>query len=329
MKISVLTILRNVDFEDSLFLDKYNSRIVKIIDSAAVIDEIIPERLLSVFGDQRINNFKKSCLIYTEIDFNKLFPTDIQYQIDLLSESTYDVNCFFDYFMESLWYIKDNAAYVDISYGFFKDGDDKSICSNRRTSTLCQADGKSTKFIVTNKIFKEMISYEKHFELVRSDDLTPRKKENLGAINIFSDPTGLNYSKYNRFDKAERFLFDARSTGFLASKISNYMSIFETLFVTGRDEITKQIKNKVTFFLKQHYGKEVTSKRRLDLAYDVRSKYIHGSLDTNEKEIIEHCKEMDDLVRDVLNIIVKNQKYHKMIKMKDDELNKFFENLES
>ncbi|ALR99969.1 hypothetical protein ATZ33_00800 [Enterococcus silesiacus] len=320
MKISIITLMRNVDVDDTIILEKYQTEIRKVSDNPKWLEEIIPEKMTNEFGSLTLESMKNNCIAYTEISHWTLGEHD-------LSNASYTINRFFENLLHCLWLINDNAAYIECSYAFIKDGNVATLCKNSGRRNMTDSRGEIVDCILTNDRIDTAITFKEQQGKFITKEIQKSKKRVYKGFAMFNDPTGKNYPKLNRFEKANRFLYEARTTDFLASKLSNYMSIFETLFVTGKTEISKQIKNKVPVFLKINSSSVKISKSQLNKSYDIRSEYVHGSLVKTENEIQKQCILIDAVIREVFTIILNNDIYHEMVFMKDDELGKFLEKI--
>ena len=125
--------------------------------------------------------------------------------------------------------------------------------------------------IITNNEF----SYKNNYKFKLNDFMVfnNKKVKNIKYSNFYNyfDDAMENKNNYKNFMFILEIL-DLNEQISAKKKIINYISILELLLVKGNNNISKQLQNKCINLLKR----DKYSQNEIKLAYDYRSKIIHG-----------------------------------------------------
>ncbi|MBX0049699.1 hypothetical protein FJC62_24975 [Escherichia coli] len=71
------------------------------------------------------------------------------------------------------------------------------------------------------------------------------------------------------------------------------------------------------------------SKNKILAPYDLRSKYVHGSLENVDKELIKQSIFSDELCRKIIYEIISNQELHFLLGNNKKRIKQYFEDLKA
>lgn len=208
------------------------------------------------------------------------------------------------YFINSLWFIKDNAV---MSY----------------FTTMSNSESMAPQIIKTNnynscsdgEIKEVFFTYEELKEAAYWNEVLLKNAIKIsGEREYVSDKiqnNGLNpYSETTSLGRAFLYLNNTRRESFLPAKIAGYISILEVLCAVS-GENTYKVSERVATLIGGTLEEKLSNFDSVKKAYDFRSKYVHGSHInfTDVAKIKEVSMNLDEIVRNVLKKIVKDFPY--------------------
>ncbi len=221
-----------------------------------------------------------------------------------------------DDFLKNSWILKDNAIVIDNGYLIDSPEIEGAECSSQRLNyihTLSEG-GIDTVKISKKEIKKIKLIHEK------VESYLHKKKSSSMKFSMAQ-----NYSRIGRFSFFIKYARESRNLG---HKILNYCSALETLFSTDNTEISHKIGERIAFFLSEKQNKLETYKL-IKKAYTVRSKLTHGANISNKliNELSEISKEIDNILRLIMNEIIFDEKMILLFESNNENLNSYFNNL--
>lgn len=205
-------------------------------------------------------------------------------------------------YCQALWFIKDNA--VTPSMGTISsDIPGESNNMIRRNVFITDAVGTPEKTSFTKKELDEALKWYSKIINISAKKGNGSRKATKGYDNL-SQMITFDVSSYQR---SLYFLDSARRADFLLTKITNYISVLECLLAANGDN-THKVSERAAFLI----GHEVTDRKKIFKqivgAYDLRSKYVHGSeiKQSKHEQFPEASKNLDDIVRRVLKELILN-----------------------
>lgn len=322
MKIYTVTTINDAFFEDSwtLRVGDIDCNFIANTDFST-LDNIFPENIQKILGSLNYKNIRNNGVILA--NFN--MPIHSQSHAEqLLSEACGVVSGYFANFFSGSWFLQDNSVHVGKTISFLNEG---ILISSERSDNFSMSQGKNKCDIYRKSDFEDCLKIMDKFLGNKNEDNLDDEHISLNHRKYILDPSNKNYWNYDRLDKALRFLYDARGTSFIPSKILNYMSILEVLFVTEKESINYQLKNNVTNFFKINKLEDV-SKGKISNAYELRSSYVHGSMSLTRGDLEKEVKIVDDIIRKILWCIINNKDLIELFKDRDtSKLNEYFKSL--
>jgi len=228
-----------------------------------------------------------------------------------------------------LWFIKDNSVNISEIYGNVIDGGSNSfLCMSPITViTNCHGDTKEVLFnrseidnayLISKQYVKICPQKEEEF----GNRITEHQFSNhINTSIIKGENDNINYNKFNRIERAIKFLHIVRETSYLPRKIAMYMPIFECLFSTEPHEVTMKVSERVAFYIRGEDKKKVY--KIIKEAYNLRSRYLHGEeLPNNQKERtyqLELATQIDGIARYVLTRVIMEDSEKFLLKKSDFE----------
>ncbi|WP_345210131.1 hypothetical protein [Mucilaginibacter gynuensis] len=214
-------------------------------------------------------------------------------------EIAFKMNNFFAMFVHSIWFVKDNSAYVN--YCVVEDLDNEKVFTNTKDILATNSTGEyaNTNLSIDEvETFYNLLPYFFKLNVV----------DNQSEINLFGPdemihnaiPSEFNYIRYdyNRVKRAAYFLQLIRHNSNLIIKITFFVAIYECLFTSNPSEVTHQVSERAALYIG---GDNLIKRVNYDLireAYTIRSKYIHGSVVKNSREeLLRICMSIDALTR--------------------------------
>lgn len=227
----------------------------------------------------------------------------------------------------SLWLVKDNSVSMRNIYLYTEDDTDQAVASRTLQDVCLNALGEQSVTIFTEEEFDEAINWLNILKPYLSGK--NRESEELKEGLVKDDSHDI-YMKNDRFLRALRFIFLARSQSFIPERITSFVSAMETLLSTSNAELKFQVSSRACKILG---GELEERKRNYDIvreAYDLRSSYVHGSelykkYRSDNGKLDNLAKNVDNLMRELIRVLL--EKHSDLAGMSNDQLNDWFTNL--
>jgi len=210
-------------------------------------------------------------------------------------------------FLDSLWFIKDNACCTLNAYSFISEKNNFRVINNHRVVSNCSGRFELVEF--SNDELERALEIDKKLSpIIRFGMDDPVVLERLIATNFREGvENNRNYNEGNRIFRAYYFLKAARNSYFLIMKLSLYMNMYECLFTTDASEIIHKMSERVACYYTQDKAQRLEVFKLIKSAYTIRSRYFHGK-DLGKDKILKSVptvlKQIDDLTRIVFTKVV-------------------------
>lgn len=306
-EIKLFTCLRGLGVSTPLQRgDKLNQDTLITNDSSYLPSIITPETILSI-GSLEGNFLKNS--------------KSIVYSVRSLPDQDFDPQrCLIEFlmlvhsFLNNLWLIKDNAAYPEMAYIIYPDGQGQRIDSNFLSTVNTLSDGKT-------------LLTEFNREELRKARLVLRHSWDNEEAKLSIDDKSLLQKGSHRISRAFYFLQIARSNADLAIKIANYCSSFESLFSTSTAELAHILSERVAVFIGSDSNDRSEIYRNMKNAYKIRSTVVHGSVlkQKNINLLDQVATTCDNYLRaSMLNLFSSQKIFDLFSTDKNEELDQYF-----
>lgn len=251
--------------------------------------------LITTIGIHSIDEFKDSTYCYLDGEFENIVSKE---QVDILGSGyTFAMLRNVQYFVDTLWDIKDNNVYV--RDGFL-------ICYSNEFE-----DGFTYKASLS-EVFT-FSSGERGFSTFTDEELK-RASDKFETIEIDRYKEDEFFGKYpsakhfyksqgsTRIERAAYFIKAARANIILPMKIVSYCTALECLFTIGTSEINHKIAVRVAILLGMNSVEKKEIYNTIKEAYKYRSLMVHGQhLKTDDEYLSSLCINLDSYLRDMLN----------------------------
>ena len=206
-----------------------------------------------------------------------------------------------------LWYHLDNNCFIN--KGFLLNQTEPSTLTVYREGIHSKA---NDEFHNTTLTKNDILRFEAFTKYVLLNALNPPNTEikfvesTIGAVVY---PVQMNFMKYdyNRLFRADNFITNARYTGIMISKITNYMSALECLFTTKSHDATITVTNRASHFIEGKPEEVARYAKDIKTAYNIRSRFLHGDkIKMLPEDIKDLCIEIDGHMRKIMNKAVLN-----------------------
>ncbi|WP_128547175.1 HEPN domain-containing protein [Larkinella soli] len=288
-------------------------------DLNLIAKEFNADYLVEAIGNIEFDFYMKNPFFYSRAEFENREP--------IFRWTEIDTNLL-QYFMFCLWFVKDNSSNILLLTAV---SDDNYILTNRKETSVSNSAGDHT---LTKFTYKEL---EEAYEFLLIIDKISSVKSIEDALQVKKRGLILNpdyhsekYNARNRIERALLFLQIARSQSFLPPKISFYVLAIECLFsANDLGEIQHKIAERVAMYI----GRSSTEKQiifeKIKNGYKIRSKYLHGQTLSKSQDkldvLIEISNELDDLVRQILKKVLREDSAKFLLK--EEELTLWFNSL--
>lgn len=286
---------------------------LRLTNDKKIIASIISEDIIDILGVLEYNNLIncKALLYYKYTDEDlKVFGTEDQLEIltNILS--------WIDDFLKNSWLFRDNCVMSDMGYLVTFKKDKHYVASSLRLTYKLSSSN--------NELFDLSLTDQELRKIIADHD----KIENYFFERQSSSMRFMMEKGYSRIARSLIFIKQAREARNLAYKISNFCSAFETIFSTDSSELTYKLSERVSFFLKDERSKIETFKA-LKSAYSIRSKLTHGDILSPKQinDIYDIAKVTDEILRLALNKIIWDDKLSSIFDSKNEEVDRYFEEL--
>lgn len=313
--------------------DTFRINLFKLTNSNDVLfKEVFDDNFKSSFGALSTRKLSQTPYLYLFITLHEYAAlTEFYNESDALKK----MNASFAFFIDTSWFIKDNASFIDVGYmvnslsgGYFIDS---------RNSYNSNASGE---YVPTEFDYDEILRlidiYEKISQLKKNSFI--QEEENKPFVNVTGKSTAasspfnfVRHKNLNRFIKALTFLHSARTNSYLPMKLSFYIVILETLFgLRGDSDIANNIKKRVWLFIGNKFDSEDSVRKIIKDAYEVRSRFLHGDyIDGDMDKLKTISIRIDELIREIfLKVIYSEWEYFILTNSKPDK-DKFIEYIQN
>lgn len=216
-----------------------------------------------------------------------------------------------------LWLIKDHS--INTEFGFLKiiEGVNFTSHSNSRTTTFYNAKGlnETTTFSV-----QELLEGIELRDSIYKDEGNVREHEPIQMTErIYSS---------KRIERSFYFLQVARSESFLPLRISNFVTVLETLLSTTSTEVTHKLKERLAWILGESVEQRIHIFKLVANVYSIRSNCVHGNNmpkgHRTQDKLSELSVEFEELVRKLfLKIITDEELANLYAEDKDENIEKW------
>lgn len=232
-------------------------------------------------------------------------------------------------FQIASWIVKDNNINFDCLFLYLEDK--KQTFRNRRNIWNTNSEGVYSNTLFNEDELNDAVNWEYTLlpYLLESYDESNNYNVFVGGNN---EPTYRTANPHlvveNRFSRCLDFIRVARSESFLPVKIASYIGALESLFdIAG--ELSHQVSERTAKLLSGDITTRVKNYNIVKEAYDIRSKYVHGSLLSKKHRSSDKLKEvsrnLDEILRQLIQLLLK--KYPELAQMKKEELTEWYKKL--
>ena len=216
----------------------------------------------------------------------------------------------FKHFLLSLWLIKDNAVCIKTAYAFRIENRKAVSAKNSAIDIISNSQGGNTITKFTTEEMQEAQKLIAEISTKHAAHLTNTVMELYGYDN--------SMEVENRIIRSFSAIVSARSRLYLPAKISMYVLALEALFSEGSEEgITHKIAERVAFYLGSTNVERRNIYETVNLAYRVRSKYVHGANPNTTKPSLEYqhterqklSQKIDEILRRIFRRILESDSH--------------------
>lgn len=199
-------------------------------------------------------------------------------------------------FSNALWFIKDNA----VTPYFTTISSDYQIEPESLRRNVYYTDSMGS-FEHTDFTEKEIKEAEEWFGKLENYAIKVHKTKADITSNVLTNTGAYVPTDTSSFQRALLYLDTARKMDFLPSKIATYMTILESLF-SVKGENTHKVAERTALLIGKDDVERMKLYKEVVSAYDIRSKYVHGSEISNSKSenLPITSQSLDSIVRRVL-----------------------------
>jgi len=238
------------------------------------------------------------------------------------------LKCLHGFFM-ALWVAKDNA--VNCEMGFLEHdvpGQGLTHASNFIAALFSNARGGKDEVEFRLTEIRQARQYFSDFFLPVMFGLQVGSGSAL-EITMKTRPAVVSAKGVHRLPRFLYFLSAARSADDLGVKVSLYMTCLEIMFSTEPTELTHRLSERVAFFLRRDPAERLAVYRSLRRAYDIRSKVVHGSVMSEQKQkgLPDVAREIDALLRELVLKVIVDQASRQVFDMDDTDFEDYFARL--
>lgn len=258
-------------------------------------EEYLEKKFIELFGKTKIYSLSK----YPFFLF-KGQAENITHINEYVIKSHGDLQLFFN----SLWFIKDNSAFLIESLVQIENDCSKSFRKGLNV-IFSNSKGEYEDTTFTIKELEDVMAiHNKINSLATSESFGLQEITQTSKI-IPSILNGLIFKTQNRIERALVFLQLARSESYLPLKIMFYMSILESLFTMDNNNILDNISNRTSKYLGGNAKKRSKTIYYIKQAYDIRSRLIHGDslhseLRQTQQDLIITSAKIDMIIRELM-----------------------------
>lgn len=238
---------------ETLTLSNYNP---------AILHRSLSDTFIKAFGDTAARQFQQGRAF--------AFSVANESDVAILEEASVLLNAHmkrarellyrFDTF---LWLVKDNSVLQTHIYVHTQLHGQTGFLSLDRKPIVSNAQGKFVHTSYTKAELDSAVNLRSSFYKLCPD---------------YKDEDHWGYDReVNRIERAFKFLCSAREEMYIPAKMAMYMSCLECLFSTEAQEVTQKVCERVAFYLEETLIEREQTFNVMQIAYDIRSRYVHGS----------------------------------------------------
>ena len=234
-------------------------------------------------------------------------------------------------YLLALWLVKDNSINIKKLYGYLNGPNKSAINEITPPSSFSNSEGEyktiSFKFEELQKAL-EWLKVIVNYLIITDPKAQDIMKQRLIKKGGIGDNTDFLYANNNRFSRALRFIQVARTEQFLPVKIASYIGALESIFDVDF-ELAHQVSERAAKLVGGDIDTRVENYDLVKDAYNLRSKYVHGSelgkkYNSNDK-MKTISKKLDNLLRTLMqNLLLEHPD---LATMKQKDLTDWFKKL--
>lgn len=229
-------------------------------------------------------------------------------------------------FLNTLWIVKDNSINIMESLLVQRAGPKTHISFHFSVFLDCNRNTGITEY--NDSEIELANNYFINYLTLRNKDLSNPYYSKQGH----SLPTvDQRYQEMGIRTRALVFLDLARQSSNIMLRIANYISFLEVLFGLGsRDGIMQKICDRTSVYIAYPSLSRKELVEKLKIAYDIRSRYVHGDKNNYSFEVLsEYSQFLDTLIRHIMvKLLTDNVFFERSNKAIKNELNKIIDDLE-
>lgn len=226
---------------------------------------------------------------------------------------------FLDYYLSQiqllnnlLWLIKSHSVNTEVAFLQVEDGERITHHSNKRVTAFLNHKGKKEDVVFSSEDFKKALKLKEYlYDELSSDSISD------------ADSMHENIYKAKRLERTFYILQSARSFDHLPLRISNFVTILETLLSTSSSEVTHKLRERAAWLLGNNFEQRIEIYKLIGDIYSVRSNYVHGNsmpkkFNTNAS-LGGLSGKLEDLVRRLILKILTDENIYEKYKRNNDE----------
>lgn len=254
--------------------------------------------------------FESNNFVFSEFD-EKTFSHD-NYEVILQTFLVWIQSLF-----NHAWVIKDHSLACENAYLFiYEDGQLQACHSNYLAKKYTFSDCRVGRVEISLNDLRE-------WECLHDNIETYLYNNDSGALSFLLD------RKHCRTGKALKFIEVARQANNIGFKIASYVSAMEALFATSNSELSYRLSERMAFVLSAHGYKKINVFNDVKLAYEIRSKLVHGDYLSQKK--IEKASEVsvscDQYLRKIIKLSYGAENFKGIIDASNPDLDNYFKEL--
>lgn len=231
-----------------------------------------------------------------------------------------------------LWFIRDNSIYIRDGFLLIYDKKINNKYSSARSfkgslsEIITNRNGKIEPVIFSdNEIRKVYNDYSDELDFSDSywTTIDENDEDTIGGKLPIPD-IFIKEKDSNRVDRAKYFTLAARASSIIPTKLLNYISALECLFTTSTNELAHQISERVAILIGSNIDDRLQYYSDIKVAYNYRSKIVHGDSIKKYYEKIESieavCQKVDFVLRTVFS------QHSDIFYKTDEEIENYFKN---
>ncbi|UPK45270.1 HEPN domain-containing protein [Paenibacillus pabuli] len=281
---------------------------LRLSNKETTISQILNNTIVENIGKISEKSLKDSIYIFCNGSekrsiYDKLDMVGIEGEDEIFNV----VKGFIQIFFTCLWLVKDNSAHIDsifLNKSFENENETLEQTFHHITYLIfstSRGDLQTNMFTIDE--IKKALFYVSCFKEVDSLDEVNNIQFGYGLYN------DLPYNNYSKLSRVHTLICTARKNSFIPIKISFYIATLECLFNTGSGEVTHMVCERTSLFLAGDLETRIKNYQLIKIAYDIRSKFIHGHQDMTSKRktkesLQQISEELDSLIRQLMVLVI-------------------------